>query len=105
MAREYRSSLSFCPFRQGSHAQPVPINRDFLFDSENGRHCTPKSPAPTLLRTISSGVPLSISDPHQHCGNCSIRSLLLQHSAAETDLTARLSEVTTLHLSHRRWQP
>jgi hypothetical protein len=30
---------------------------DFRFDFENGKHCTPKSPAPTLLRRFSSRAP------------------------------------------------
>src|SRR6266849_9669699 len=38
--------------------------QNFLFDSENGKHCTPKSPAPTLLRRffIRSSVPFTPAD-------------------------------------------
>ncbi|SRR5712692_32929 len=33
------------------------LSQNSPFDFENGEHCTPKSPAPTLLRRFSSGVP------------------------------------------------
>jgi hypothetical protein len=59
-----------------------PLSRNLRFDFENGRHYTPKSPAPALLRRFHPerpdrfAIPTSIAEIAPFCG------LLLQHSSS-----------------------